>query len=134
VKLTSQEKLDLSAVAAGIAALLVLLGMLITPQPSAAPAPLPDSIAAVSVSVDSESEPSGVLGMTTGELLQDAWTSYQAIQGPEKAPSGQYTTSPEYAASFYGAVPKFPGDYFTLESKQRPNVFHVFHMVASQRA
>lgn len=135
--MTRQERLDTLAAIAIAAFLLILLGASI-PQPSAAPAPI-ESVAvasvtadAESVATDSESEPSGIAGMTVGELLRDAWTTYQAI--PETAPSGAYTAVPEYAASFESAAPAFPADHFTVESINQPGVFHVFHMVATQRA
>lgn len=130
--MTRQERFDCAVVAIGLAVLLFLLGMLTAPQPSTAPALLPDAVAAASVTVDSESEPSGVDGMTVGELLRDAWTSYGVI--PATAPHGAYTTTPEYAASYLGTPPAYPADYISIQSTERPGVFHVFRMVASQRA
>lgn len=132
--MTRLERFNCAVVAIGLAVLLFLFGMLLAPQPSNATAtPLPDTVAADSISVDSEPEPSGVDGMTVGELLRDAWTTYQATI-PVEAPHGAYTTSPEYAASYLGAPPAFPADYLSIQSTERPNVFHVFRMVASQRA
>jgi len=129
----------MTALAIGIAVILLLVGMLLAPKATAAPVaiePAPVAVTATAepepVTVESEADPSGVAGLTCGELLRDAWTTYQTI--PEAPASGQYTVSPEYAASYYGVPPTFPGDYLTLASAYTPNVFHVFHMVANQRA
>jgi hypothetical protein len=129
------ERFNCAVVAIGLAVLLFLFGMLLAPQPSNATTatPLPDTVAADSITVDGEPEPSGVDGMTVDELLHDAWTTYQATI-PTEAPHGAYTTSPEYAASYLGTPPAFPADYLSIESTDRPGVFHVFRMVASQRA
>jgi len=129
-----------TALAIGVAIILLLLGMLLALASTAAPVAIEPAPVAVSatdpdpepVTVESESEPSGVAGLTCGELLRDAWTTYQTL--PESPVSGQFTVSAEYAASYYGAPPTFPGDYVTLSSANTPNVFHVFHMVANQRA
>jgi hypothetical protein len=138
VSMSRQERIDSTCAVLFAAILLILLGASI-PQPSAAPAPLPATVAASSVTedaestaTDSESDPSGIAGMTMGELLRDAWQTYKSL--PESAPSGAYTAVPEYAASYDGTPATFPADYFTLESINQPGVFHVFHMVAAQRA
>jgi hypothetical protein len=136
--MSRQERIDVASAILLAVVLLILLGAFI-PQPSAAPAPLPATVAASSVTedseataTDSESDPSGIDGMTVGELHRDAWQTFQSL--PVSAPSGAYTAVPEYVASYAGTPATFPADYVTLESNNRPGVFHVFHMVATQRA
>lgn len=125
------ERVNCTSLAGIVAALLLFAGSAI-PEPSSAPAA--QQAASESVSVDSESEPSGVAGLTVGELLRDAWATYQAATPEPSAPSGPYTVVPEYFAAYEGSVPEFTPGYFAIESKQFPGIFHAFHMVAAQRA
>ena len=90
--------------------------------------------AAETVTVPDEdmSLPSGIGGLTIAELHQDAAATLAGI--PQAAPAGQYTGVPEYAASYETAAPAFPVTYFTVESNQRPGIFHVYNVVAAIRA
>lgn len=76
--------------------------------------------------------PSGVAGLTIAELHTDADETLASV--PESVPAGQFTGIPEYAASYLGAAPAFPADYFTIESFDRPGITHVFHVTAARRA
>ena len=136
-----QERIDTACAIGIIAVLLILLGVWVggVTQPAAAAPSEPVAAATVAtgtdVATDSESEPSGILGLTVGELLRDAWGSYESQLGiPEPAIGEQFTTIPHYVASYAGQVPEFPGTYFTVESSNEHGVTHVFNMVASQRA
>lgn len=130
------ERVNCAALVAILVTLLLLAGHQLGQQHTA---PATATVAASetltdSVTVASDNEPSGVGGMTVGELLSDAWTTYRAALGSEPAPSGEFTIAPEYQASYGSTPPAFPATYVALESKQRPGIFHVFNMVASQRA
>lgn len=76
--------------------------------------------------------PSGVAGLTIAELHMDADETLASV--PESVPAGEFTGIPEYAASYLGAAPAFPADYFTIESFDRPGIIHVFHVTAARRA
>lgn len=76
--------------------------------------------------------PSGIGGLTIAELHQDAAATLATI--PARPASGQYTGVPEYAASYETTAPAFPVTYFTLESRTRAGIFHVFQMTAALRA
>ncbi|MDR6794391.1 hypothetical protein J2X12_002872 [Pseudarthrobacter oxydans] len=129
------ERVD-SACLVGILAFLLLLAGSYLPQQHATAAPAaPAPVAVLQVTgeaVELTSEPSGIGGMTIAELHADAAAALATL--PQQAPSGQYTGIPQYVASYEGSVPTFPATYFTLESNQRPGVFHVFNVVAALRA
>ncbi len=139
-RISVQERVNCASLAAILVAFLLLAGHSLPSIESASSPeqPAPTAAAAVtetaadSVSVDSEPEPSGVRGLTVGELLRDAWTTYDRL--PDTEPSGQYTAVPDYAASYDGAAPSFPATHFTIESSNYPGVLHVFHMIATRRA
>ena len=76
--------------------------------------------------------PSGIGGLTIAELHQDAAATLATI--PARPASGQYTGVSEYVASYETAAPAFPVTYFTMESNQRPGIFHVYNVVAAIRA
>jgi len=76
--------------------------------------------------------PSGIRGLTIAELQTDAGETLASV--PESVPVGQFTSIPEYAASYETTAPAFPADYFAIESFDRPGVIHVFHVTAALRA
>lgn len=131
-----QERVNCASFAAILVALLLLAGSYLQPATASPAAPVASATAtaqqATSEPAESDQEPSGVRGLTIAELHADAKSAFDSL--PTAAPSGPYTMIPEYAASYDGAAPSFPATYFTLESSNFPGVFHVFRMVAAQRA
>ena len=77
-------------------------------------------------------EPSGIPGMTVGDVQFDAAETLASV--PESIPAGQWAFIPEYAATYLGAAPAFPADYFTVESFDRPGIIHVYRATAALRA
>jgi hypothetical protein len=131
--MSRQERFDCSALLAGLLALLLIAmhwPQAATASPSAAPTAVVQQVAAEPV--ESDQEPSGIGGMTIAELHADAAATLASL--PQQAPSGRYTGIPQYTASYEGSVPTFPATYFTIESNQRPGVFHVYNVVAALRA
>ncbi len=131
-----QERVNCASFAAILVALLLLAGSYLQPATASPAAPVASAPAtaqqAATEPVESDQEPSGVRGTTIAELHADAASTLASL--PTEEPSGEYTAIAEYSASYDGTAPEFPGDYFTLESSNFPSVFHVFHMVATQRA
>lgn len=138
------ERVNVSCAVAIVAVLLILLGHWIgaSTQPASAATPAPPAAAnyadaeevADDIATDSESEPSGILNMTVGELMRDAWLSYETQLGePQPTIDGEWTTTAEYAASYEGAAPKLGAEFITLPSSEHHGLTHAFRMVASQR-
>jgi len=134
--MSRREQVNCASLAAILVALLLLAGSYLPSASAAAPAPAAETVA---VSVDSDldpegNSPSGVRGLTVAQLEADAWGSYRNRFPTEPAPSGQFTTAPEYFAAYEGSAPSFTPGYFAIESNNFPGLFHAFHMVAAQRA
>lgn len=135
--MSRRERLDAACLVGIMAILLILLGVSLRPasEPAAMAPVAAVSDVATDIATDSESEPSGIAGMTVGELLQDAWLSYETQLGtPQPVIDEQYSTQAEYVVSYAGKVPALPATYITIPSSEHRNVTHVFNMVASQRA
>lgn len=131
--MSRQERINTACALGIVAILLILLGGWLQSHQHVTSQSAP--AAAVEVATDSDSEPSGIDGLTVGELLRDAWLSYETQLGtPSPAIGEEYNTTAEYSASYDGTQPAYPAEYFTIESNERPGLVHVFRMVASQRA
>lgn len=131
-----QERVNCASFAAILIALLLLAGSYLQPATASPAAPVvaaPATAQQVATEpAESDQEPSGVRGLTIAELHADAAATLASV--PPSEPSGQWTAVAEYSASYDGAAPEFPATYFIVESINFPSVFHVFHMVAAQRA
>lgn len=108
--------------------LILALGVLAILATGCAPTPDVEVMSAIPavevVSVDSESEPSGIRGLTVGELLRDAWTSDVYTPNPDAV------VVPEYVATFDGTPPAtFDATHYRVTSHTLPGVVHVFRMV-----
>jgi len=135
-KLSKQERIDCAAFLVIVATLLLYVGsMFLTPQPAIAQQPAVATVSADSqeVATDSESEASGIRGLTVGELLQDAWAAQATLPEPQPLPAPM-TTVPEYIASYDGEVPTYPGGYYSVPSLSHPGVTHVFQSTVAQKA
>jgi len=134
--MTRREQVNCASLAAILVALLLLAGSMI-PSATAATSAAAPVTATAAEATDPEfdaAEPSGIAGLTAGELVADAWDAYRSSLGPEAPAEGQFTIVPEYFASYEGSAPQMTSGYFTIESHKFPGVFHAIHMVAAQRA
>ncbi|MBT2587928.1 hypothetical protein [Arthrobacter sp. ISL-95] len=134
-KLNRQERSDLTAFAVIIAALLLLVGSwFLTPPAVAAQEQVATVVTLPSeeVATDLESEPSGVRGLTMGELLHDAWKAHSTLPAPDMP--APLTVVPEYVETYDGAVPEFPGDFYKVPSAEFPGLTHVFQSTAAFKA
>lgn len=77
----------------------------------------------------SETEPSGIRGLTVGDLLHDVWISDGYTPNPDAV------VVPEYVASFDGTPPTtFDATHYRVPSIQFPGVVHVLRMVYVTKA
>lgn len=132
--LSRQERVDCAAFLVILAALLLYACSLLFTPTAAAQSQAPAAISeTVDIATDSESEPSGIAGLTVGELMRDAWTSQATL--PDSAPlPAPLTLVPEYVASYEGSVPEYPGSYYSVPSTEFPGVTHVFQSVVATKA
>ena len=136
------ERVNCASLVAILATLLLLAGSYLPSAHGSAQQPITsDAVSAPvttpaddEVATDSESEPSGIDGMTVGELLRDAWSAQQAVVTGDRSMPEPLVATDEYVASYEGDAPAFPADYYRVNSAEHENVVHVFRVVVAYKA
>lgn len=122
-------KKTLSAVATAAA---LLVAGCSAPDNATETVPAAPAAETVTAPEEDKSLPSGVGGLSIAELHLDADETLASV--PESVPAGAYAFIPEYTASYTAEAPVFPADYFTVESFDRPGIFHVYQITTALRA
>lgn len=134
------ERVNCASLVAILATLLLLAGSYLPSAHGSTQQPITsDSVAAPSeVAANSESDPegapSGIDGMTVGELLRDAWSAQQAVVTGDRTMPEPLVATDEYVASYEGDAPGFPADCYRVNSAEHENVVHIFRAVVAYKA